>query len=227
MSECTSGELRDLLPDLVNDRLQAAMRQRVEAHAGSCTECAAELALLRALRPALLREPAIDAQRVAAAVRARTAASGESPHRAPARAGLATRWRVAIAAAALLGVGAIGYAANTHRSIGSPEVAVAPIPEKSTQDTDNASRLAPRPALAPVPAPERKVAATPPHAATPSAATSLATTGVLDNVSDLSDDEVRALTASLDHLSALPEADPSPGVDPLGASLDDASAGGR
>src|SRR6185312_12548267 len=73
---------------------------------------------------------------------------------------------------------------------------------------------------------ERKVAATPPHAATPSAATSLASTGVLDNVSDLSDDEVRALTASLDHLSALPEADPSPGVDPLGASLDDASAGG-
>jgi hypothetical protein len=46
-------------------------------------------------------------------------------------------------------------------------------------------------------------------------------------VSDLSDDEIRALTASLDDLSAIPDADPAPGIDPLGASLDDASAGGR
>ena len=33
--------------------------------------------------------------------------------------------------------------------------------------------------------------------------------------------------ASLDKLSSVPDADPSPGIDPLGASLDDLSAGGR
>ena len=55
----------------------------------------------------------------------------------------------------------------------------------------------------------------------------VASTGVLENVSDLSDDEVRTLTASLDKLSSVPDADPSPGIDPLGASLDDLSAGGR
>ena len=221
MGDCTNGELRDLLPELANDRLDAESRQRLEAHVAACDECAEELALLRALRPSLLREPAVDTQRIAAAVLARTR---DASSRAPARARLATRWRIAIAAAALLAAGAIGYAAKAHRFIGSPEVAVAPTPEKSTRDTGDTSRSAPRPALAP--APERKVAATPPHAATRAAATSLASAGVLDNVSDLSDDEVRALTASLDHLSAVPDADPSPGVDPLGASLDDASAGG-
>jgi hypothetical protein len=50
---------------------------------------------------------------------------------------------------------------------------------------------------------------------------------VLDNVSDLSDDDVRTLTASLDELSPVPDVDPSPGIDPLGASLEDPSAGGR
>ena len=223
MGECTNGELRDLLPELANDRLDVESRQRVEAHVAACEECAAELALLRALRPSLLRAPEVDTQRIAAAVLARTR---DASSRAPARAGLATRWRIAIAAAALLATAAIGYAANAHRSIGAPEVvAVSPAPEKSPQDTGDTSRSAPRPALAP--APQRRVAAAPAHAANPSAATSLASAGVLDNVSDLSDDEVRALTASLDHLSAVPEADPSPGVDPLGASIDDASAGGR
>ena len=220
MAECTNGELRDLLPELANDRLDAESRKRVEAHVASCEECAEELALLRALRPSLLREPAVDTQRIAAAVLARTR---EASSRAPARAGLSTGWRVAMAAAALLAAGALGYAAITRRAIGAPEVAVAPTPVKGAYDTGSASHSAPRPAHAP----EREVAATPPRAARPSAATSLASTGVLDNVSDLSDDEVRALTASLDDLSAIPDADPSPGVDPLGASLDDASAGGR
>ena len=55
MSECTNGEVRDLLPELVNGRLDAEALQTVEAHVASCTECAEELALLRSLRPALMR----------------------------------------------------------------------------------------------------------------------------------------------------------------------------
>lgn len=73
MNECTNGDLRDLLPELVNGQLNAETRQRVEAHVASCGECAAELALLRSLRPALMRGPRIDARRIAAAVRAQTA----------------------------------------------------------------------------------------------------------------------------------------------------------
>ena len=232
MSECTNGELRDLLPELVNGRLDTESRERVEAHVASCMECADELALLRSLRPALTREPVIDTQRISNAVLARTA-NGAS--RAPARAGIAPRWRVAIAAAALLAAGALGYVAKTHGAIGTPHVAVAPRPATGTSDTGNPPRPAPGSARAPIVAPpssepvdvpQRQVAVAPPHVGAP-AATMVASTGVLENVSDLSDDEVRTLTASLDKLSSVPDADPSPGIDPLGASLDDLSAGGR
>jgi hypothetical protein len=228
MSECTNGELRDLLPELVNDRLDVQSRARVEGHVASCTECAEELALLHSLRPALLSEPAIDARRIAAAVIAQTAGGAG---RAPARAGLASPWRVAIAAAALLALGALGYAAKTHRDIGTPDIAVVPAAESAHTPAAAAPRSAPR--SAPAHAPQQEVAVAPPHATTrapsvaPSAAPSLASAGVVENVSDLSDDEIRALTASLDDLSAIPDADPAPGIDPLGASLDDASAGGR
>lgn len=240
MSECTNGELRDLLPELVNGRLDATMRQSVEAHVASCTECATELALLRALRPALLSEPAIDAQRIAAAVRARVAetpVTGRTARRTPAPEGIPTRWRVAIAAAALLAFGALGYAAHAHRKPGASEVAIAPtsgggardtgIPPRAAAETSRAPIVAP-PDSTPMLAPSREVAVAPSHAAPASSAPfAIASSGVLENVSDLSDDEVRTLTASLDTLSSLPDADPSPGIDPLGASLDDRSAGGR
>ena len=55
MSECTNGEMRDLLPELVSGRLGAEMQLAVEAHVAECEECAEELALLRALRPVLMR----------------------------------------------------------------------------------------------------------------------------------------------------------------------------
>jgi anti-sigma factor RsiW len=203
MSECTNGELRDLLPELVNDRLDAESRQRVEAHVASCTECAEELALLRSLRPALMHGPAIDTARIAAAVRARSADIAGRP---PARSGMGSRWHLAAAAATVLAVGALGYV------------------------TRKPGIVAPR--SVPVHAPPRQVASAPPHVApphvaAPSTPTAVASFGVLDNVSDLSDDDVRTLTASLDELSPVPDVDPSPGIDPLGASLEDPSAGGR
>jgi anti-sigma factor RsiW len=192
MSECTNGELRDLLPELVNGRLSAEMQQTVEAHVASCTECAEELALLGALRPALMRAPAIDTQRIAATVHSQTAGAAM---RGPARDGFATRRRMAIAAAALIAAGALSYVVGTHRASGPQSVAVAP----------------------PV---------APPVAPSVAPPVIVASTGVLDNLSDLSDDDVRTLTASLDTLSSIPDADPSPGIDPLGASLEDLSGGG-
>ena len=125
MSECTNGEMRDLLPELVNGRLDAETRQRVEAHVASCEECAAELALLRSLRPVLMRGPRIDARRIAAAVRAQTAVGAT---RAPARGGIAAKWKVAIAAAALLAAGARWLRRTSESRRRAPEVAVAPAP---------------------------------------------------------------------------------------------------
>lgn len=230
MSECTNGELRDLLPELVNGTLDAEMRERVEAHVASCEECTAELALLRSLRPALMRGPMVDARKIAAAVHAQTSAQ---PRRDATRPRISTPLRIAIAAAALFAVSAIGYAV-VRRGGGSEKVAVVragdTIPRVVAHETVTAPAPAPAPVVvaprtSPVHAPPQQVAVAPPHGAAPIAAAA-ASDGALDNLSDLSDDDVRTLTASLDGLSSVPDADPSAEIDPLGASLDDNSAGG-
>jgi len=217
MSECTNGEVRDLLPELVNGRLDAEALQTVEAHVASCTECAEELALLRSLRPALMRSPIIDTQRIAAAVHAHAAGTAG---RAAAPTGIARGRRIAIAAATLIAVSALCHAVRTHR-IAAPEVAVVPAPPDAIKDTTHPSRTGPESTRAPIVAPPRTA---PVHA--PQQRVAVASTGVLDNISDLSDDDVRTLTASLDKLSSVPDADPAPGIDPLGASLEDNSEGG-
>jgi anti-sigma factor RsiW len=217
MSECTNGELRDLLPELMHGTLDAEMRGAVEAHVASCAECAEELALLRSLRVALEPAPRVDVQRIAAAVNARTM------HGAAHRARPRSAWRLAIAAAALVAVSGIGYAV-VARHAGAPSVAVAPAPAVP------ASARTPAPIVAPPQGAPPRVAVAPSHAV-PSTARAIgdddAGADVIGNLADLSDADVRALSASLDKMSAVPDADPGPVVDPLDASLDDQSGGGR
>ena len=225
MSECTNGEMRDLLPELLSGRLSAEMQLAVEAHVAECEECAKELTLLRALRPALMRGPVVDAQRIAAAVRVQLPASAR---RGSSRS--STRWstprRLAIAAAALVAVSAAGYVVATRGRSATPEIAVVRAVD-SNANVAPAPTPAPTPRTAPSPAPQQQVAVAPPHVASPSAVpTPVASVGVLDNLSDLSDDDVRTLTASLDGMSAVPNAEAASEIDPLGAALDDQSAGG-
>jgi anti-sigma factor RsiW len=68
MTDCPNGEIRDLLPDLLHDRLPADVRREVEAHVRGCDDCRAELALLGAMRSSLRRAPAVDAAAIAAAI---------------------------------------------------------------------------------------------------------------------------------------------------------------
>ncbi|MEO6210075.1 MAG: zf-HC2 domain-containing protein, partial [Gemmatimonadaceae bacterium] len=226
----TNGEMRDLLPELMNGRLDAMPQLAVEAHVIECEECAEELELLRALRPVLIRGPVVDAAKIATAVRTQVPAQRRANRRAMSR-------RLAIAAAALLGVSAIGYAIAVRGRTVAPEVAEVQMPRTVTRDSaDTAVIAAPTPgharapsALRPLaaPSPEQQVAVAPPHTVTStSATTTVASVGMLGNLSDLSDDDVRALTASLDGISSVPDADPSPDIDPLGATIDDQSGGG-
>src|SRR3954469_530675 len=67
MNDCPNADVRDLLPDLLHDRLDAGMRAMVEAHVAGCADCAAELELLRQLR-ATRRTPAVDVGSIVAAV---------------------------------------------------------------------------------------------------------------------------------------------------------------
>ena len=227
MSECTNGEMRDLLPELVSGRLGAEMQLAVEAHVAECGECTEELALLRSLRPVLMGGPVVDTARIAAAVRAQVPA---------ARAREATRraapWRIALAAAALLAVSAIGYAVVIRSRGAVPEFAGLPAPVAGTRDSADSAKApahgappsAPSPRRDAAPTRPRQLAVAPSHA--PDTAIAYASAGVLDNLTGLSDDDVRTLTASLDGISSVPDADPAPDIDPLGATLDDQAAGG-
>lgn len=68
MTDCPNAGIRDLLPDLVHDRVDAATRPEVERHVRECAECTAELALLRELRTALHVSPRLDVAAIVAAV---------------------------------------------------------------------------------------------------------------------------------------------------------------
>lgn len=76
MVDCPRDDIRDLLPDLVHDQLEAEARVRVEQHLVDCTECAAELELLRAMRATAFATPEVDAERIAAAVRSTMSSAG-------------------------------------------------------------------------------------------------------------------------------------------------------
>lgn len=205
MTDCTRGEMRDLLPDLLHERLDATTRAEVTRHVASCAECQAELELLRSMRSALAPAQRVDARRIAAAVTASRGATAEplvralgAPRAAPARRRIA--WRIAAAFV----VAALGLTTwmLAHRSTSEPALVVANGPQHADS----------------VPAAPHVVALEPstprhPNAVTTSPASRmLASRGlVMDGgVTDLSDGDVRVLLQSLDSLTAIPDADPAP-----------------
>jgi len=88
MIDCPNGDVRDLLPDYLHDRLESSARMSVERHLADCAVCRDELALLRDLRGTLQRAPRIDVAAVAAAIPA---------YRPAARKSWASGWRIAAA----------------------------------------------------------------------------------------------------------------------------------
>lgn len=65
MNDCPDGEIRDLLPDLVHERLDAAAVSRVKTHIIGCAHCSAEMTLLARIRAsAERRSPVVNVNRV-------------------------------------------------------------------------------------------------------------------------------------------------------------------
>lgn len=131
MSDCGRDDVRDLLPDVVHGRLDAATHAAVMGHVAACPDCAAELALLRSARTALTvapeAVPPIDTARIAAAIAAARhpvrhgdggARLGGAPRHLAAR---RVAWRLA-AAIVVAAVGVTGWA--LHR--GRPALPAAP-----------------------------------------------------------------------------------------------------
>ena len=208
MTQCTRDDMRDLLPDLLHDRLDAATRAEVTRHVAACAECEAELELLRSMRSALAPAPRVDVRRIAAAVAASRVAKQEPdvrPLGAPGAA--AARRRVAWRIAAAFVVAALGLTTwmLSHRSTSEPPVIVANVPPQHSDSVPPAPQVvAARP-----PTPRHPSPVTKPPAAVPER---LASRGlVMDGgVTDLSDGDMRQLLQSLDSLTAIPDADPAP-----------------
>ncbi len=132
MSDCPNVTMREMLPELVNDRLAAGARAQVEAHIASCAECRAERELLLQVKGAA-PAPRVDAARIAANIAA---------YRRPSVLVLVARsWPARAAAAVLLLVGAntvikqnAASGPDTIVAMAAPEVAVGALADISEAD---------------------------------------------------------------------------------------------
>src|SRR6185369_16427625 len=69
MNDCLNAEMRDLLPDLLHDRLAADVRAAVTAHVSACADCREELELLQQLQTVLVAgAPRVDVAYVVGAL---------------------------------------------------------------------------------------------------------------------------------------------------------------
>jgi anti-sigma factor RsiW len=119
MNDCSRVEVRDLLPDLLNETVSGTERALVEGHLRECAACAAELSLLRAARGVLLATPSVDVERIVRSLPAAPTAGGRSTT-------AGARWLRAAAAALMVGAGAAGaYALRERTADGSQPSIVA------------------------------------------------------------------------------------------------------
>jgi len=212
MSDCPNANIRDLLPDLLHDQLDAVVRAEVDAHLSGCESCRDELVLLRSIHVTLRSERVrVD---VAAIVAALPAAPAVKPD--PKVVPLAARrrrfadWRIAAAATILIVGGAslamlrdrvrpashsaaLQTAAVTSHGLTplSPEAATSAVASKI------APQLAAPDSASATPKVIERVAQLPPGELAVNA-----------GISDLSDDQLRSLIGSLDRIQAVPDAEP-------------------
>lgn len=223
MTDCPRADMRDLLPDLMHDTLDAASRAEVERHVRTCESCAQELALLRSLRDSLSAAPAIDVTRIAAAVNLARNTAPVAGRARGATAGWRHDWRIAAAfLLAALGAGGYAFTRAAQRGTIAPAVQVAsrtgqsgPAPATSHTDTDAAHG-----APANAPPPSRGVAtpsaagASPAAVATPSAGLMLGA-----GVNDLPAADIQALLDAVNQMDAIPRVDPAPVLEPAGEDI--------
>ena len=206
MNDCPNADVRDLLPDLVHGRLDAATRAMVESHIAGCADCRAELALLRDLRGSFQGTPRIDLGAIAAAL---PAYRGGSARRSW------VGWRAAAAITILVAGGSSVALLQrnvaprvTHRdSVATASLPDAPVTSPAT--TPVAPSIVVAPVVAAVP---DKVTAAPPIAPPVQVAATadgegheLAMGG--GSLGDLSDRELASLLKDIGSLDAVPTVD--------------------
>lgn len=193
MTDCSNAEIRDLLPDLLHERLDASARATVMAHVAGCAECRVELTLLREARVALTSDMRIvDVAAIASAVIARTSEPVVYELPRQRRSNRWMDWRIA-ASIALIAVGAASFAViRAHQRVPAQ---VGHMPSEVALDS---------PTLQVEKTPSRVTAPTTP---VPAAGPELSAAG---GVGDLSENDLRALVDDLQSIDAEPSTDPEP-----------------
>lgn len=225
MNDCLSAKMRDVLPDLVHGRLDAAKAAEVEAHVASCDACASELELLRAVVASMPIVPAMDVQRIVAAlpVAAKKGlllhrGNGEAPSefRTPV-AGSQSLWSNPLlrVAAAVIVVAAGGLSLLVGRDVLNPEAQVG----GNDRRVAVASRPVAPPSSATTVAPSTPAAVESPSASVRAAR---ARAGLLmSEVHELSDEHLVALLGEMDSIDALPDVEP----ETIGPEVADSGSG--
>lgn len=211
MNDCPNAEMRDLLPDLLHDRLTANVRAEVTAHVSSCVDCREELELLRTLRPlVVMKAPRVD---VAYIVNALPKPPRRDVTPIASRRRRWADWRIA-AAVTLLVAGGSSVALLNRAPTVVDSVAVAPVAASAPRDTQVASS---------------GTAATPPASTAEAVAKTTPASGGSDDVelgaggrlADLDDAQLKALIDEIGQMKAVPITEPEPvaiRVDPRNTS---------
>jgi anti-sigma factor RsiW len=184
MNDCVNGDIRDVLPELVNGTLPAGDVARVQEHVRACADCAAEVELLRTARAAMRLAPTMDTARIAAAVQSSTA-QRLAARRAPAA-------RVArVAGLSLVAViGALGIWSLRDSS-------------PAASDTPDA------PVTAAVAAPNQPAAVEQARLVESRAARAPVQLALGGDMSQLGDDDLLALLSEVSELEAMPGEEPA------------------
>jgi putative zinc finger protein len=201
MNDCQNAAIRDQLPDVLHDRLDARARTVVLAHVDGCNDCQSELALLRGVHGMLIaRTPRVDVHYVVGAL---PLAARRRSARPVARHRTWADWRIA-AAVTVLAVGG-GSVAVLHRSTPMTPVAARVAASPATTSPASAGPLATVPAN--LPSASNAGAGPSTVASIGAGSTGISMGGRLD---DLSDDQLQALLDQVGDLQAIPITEPDP-----------------
>lgn len=195
MTDCPNGDIRDLLPELLNGRLAPQARAKVEAHLQSCGDCRDELELLGGMRRSMHRAPAVavaDIVSVLPAYRAPTVRLGRG-------------WRIAAALLLIAGGGTSIVVARNDRILGDDSARVAVTP------------VVPSGATAAVPVPAAGQPPVPVSHPSRGTAAPRELAVAITSVGDLTDAELDALVSDLGSLDAVtpPDVEQPAAISPI------------
>lgn len=192
MSDCPNAEVRDLLADLLHDRLDAPTRARVLAHVNACADCRSELDLLGSMRGALEGgTPRVDVNRIVAAL--------PSPSARPSQRRRGWRvpndWRIAAAVTFLIAGGSsLLVIHNVRDGRETADSAVVrrstPVASETTAQLDSPAVGVHQPAITTTDEPGAGLANS--------------------RIGDLNERQLKSLLNAIEHMDATPATDPEP-----------------